>query len=124
MGARASRPSAAADPLTCSMTAYKPAPGLTAALAGDSLAVTWDGANGSELRVRFGIERGTPTIRELAVRHKGGAWATLAANVTPEFRVAELTGGGPDRGLRRTVEVPETDGLLGEVVPVQITAAW
>jgi len=88
--------SAAADPLTCTMTAYKPAPGLTAAPAGDALAVTWDGANGSELRVRFGLDRGTPTIRELAVRHKGGAWATLAANVTPEFRVVS--------GMRRMTQ--------------------
>ena len=88
--------SASADPLTCNMTAYKPAPGLTAALAGDALAVTWEGAGGSELRARFGIDRGTPTIRELAVRHKGGAWATLATNVTPEFRVVS--------GMRRMTQ--------------------
>ena len=30
---------------------------------------------------------GTPKIQELAIRRNGGTWATLAANVTPEFRV-------------------------------------
>src|SRR4029453_10570524 len=28
-----------------------------------------------------------PTIQDLAVRRKGGTWATLASNVKPEFRV-------------------------------------
>ena len=62
-------------------------PGLTAAVADQTLAVTWDGDNGAELRLRFGIDGGTPTIQDLAVRRKGGTWATLAGNVTPEFRV-------------------------------------
>ena len=78
---------ASADPLNCVLTAYKAMPGLTATVAGQALAVTWDGDEGAELRLRFGIEGGTPTIQELAVRRKGGAWATLAGNVTPEFRV-------------------------------------
>ena len=62
-------------------------PGLTATVADQTLSVIWDGDNGTELRLRFGIEAGTPTIQDLAVRRKGGAWATLATNVTPEFRV-------------------------------------
>ena len=78
---------ASADPLNCVLTAYKAMPGLTATVAGQALAVTWDGDEGAELRMRFGIEGGTPTIQDLAVRRKGGAWATLAANVRPEFRV-------------------------------------
>ena len=78
---------ASADPLNCVLTAYKAMPGLTATVAGQALAVTWEGDEGAELRLRFGIEGGTPTIQELAVRRKGGAWATLAGNVTPEFRV-------------------------------------
>ena len=35
----------------------------------------------------LGIDEGTPTIRELAIRRKGSAWTTLAANAQPEFRV-------------------------------------
>jgi hypothetical protein len=76
-----------ADPLTCNLTGYTAAPGLSAAVAGDALSVTWDGARAQELRLRFGIEGGTPTIRELAIRRKGAAWTILAANVAPEFRV-------------------------------------
>jgi hypothetical protein len=79
--------STSADPLACSLAGYTAAPGLSAAVAGDTLAVTWDGARGQELRMRFGIDRGTPTIRDLAIRRKGAAWAMLASNVTPEFRV-------------------------------------
>jgi hypothetical protein len=78
---------ASADPLNCSLTAYKAMPGLTAAVADQALSVIWDGDNGAELRLRFGIDGGTPTIQDLAVRRKGGTWATLAGNVKPEFRV-------------------------------------
>jgi hypothetical protein len=78
---------ASADPLACSLAGYKAGPGLTAAVSGETLAVTWDGAKNQELRLRFAIDGGTPTIRDLAIRRKGATWATLAANVTPEFRV-------------------------------------
>ena len=33
------------------------------------------------------LNNGTPTIRDLDVRKKGAAWATLATNVIPEYRV-------------------------------------
>ena len=37
----------------CDMTQYKAVSGLTAAIEQDALAVTWNGANGSELRARY-----------------------------------------------------------------------
>ncbi len=76
-----------ADPLQCDLSGYKSAAGLAAMMAGDALTVTWEGDKQQELRLRLGIEQGTPTIRELAVHRKGAAWAVLAANATPEFRV-------------------------------------
>jgi len=82
-----------ADPLNCSMTDYKAVPGLGAAVVGDILELTWDGGNNHEVRLRLTNTGGTPTIRELSVRRKGAGWATLASNVTPEFRVVS--------GLRR-----------------------
>jgi hypothetical protein len=94
---------ASADPLTCGLGAYKPAAGLTAAVADNTLAVTWDGESNSELRLRFGIEGGTPIVRELAVRKKGGPWSTLATNLTPEFRVVS--------GLRRATQ-QQTEPLV------------
>jgi hypothetical protein len=100
-----------ADPLNCNLTGYKAMPGLAAAVADDTLAVTWEGDNGSELRLRFGIESGTPTIRELAVRKKGGQWSTLASNVTPEFRVVS--------GIRRATQ-QQTQPL--ERLGVELTA--
>src|SRR6059036_2545684 len=60
----------AQDPLTCTFADYKGASGLTAKIANDALAVVWEGENGSELRMRLGLDRGTPTIQELAIRRK------------------------------------------------------
>ena len=89
-------PALSADPLTCNLTAYKALPGLTAAVSENTLAVTWDGEKNQEVRLRFAIENGTPTIRDIAVRAKGGQWATLASNVQPDYRVVS--------GLRRATD--------------------
>jgi hypothetical protein len=75
-----------ADPLNCDLTAYKAAPGLTAAVGDEALTLTWEGDRNQEVRLRLAISGGTPTIRELAVR-RNGQWATVASNVTPDFRV-------------------------------------
>ena len=73
-----------ADPLNCSLSQYKPMSGLTAVADAATLTLTWDGDRNQELRLRLGITEGTPTIQDLSVRRRGGAWASLAANVTPE----------------------------------------
>src|SRR5580658_8811873 len=78
---------AKADQLNCSLAEYRALPGLTASVAGDTLTVTWEGDGNQELRLRLGIEGGTPAIQELAARRKGEAWVTLAANAKPDFRV-------------------------------------
>ena len=78
---------AVADPLNCSLSQYKATSGLTAVADAATLTLTWDGDRNQELRLRLGITEGTPTIQDLSVRRRGGAWASLAANVTPEFRV-------------------------------------
>src|SRR6476620_3101933 len=79
---------AAGTPINCNLSGYQSAAGLNAAAGSDSLTVTWDGDRNQELRLRFVIDNGTPTISELAARKKGGGWGTLATNVTPEYRVA------------------------------------
>jgi hypothetical protein len=76
------------------MTGYRPLPGLVAVSEGGVLTVTWDGENGQVLRARFSIRDGTPTVRELAVRTKGGDWTTLGRDLVPEF--------GVTTGVRRT----------------------
>ena len=63
------------------------------------------------LRLRLTINAGTPTIRELAVRKKGGQWSTLATNVTPEFRVVS--------GLRRATQ-QQTEPLEGSASRSQL----
>ena len=80
-------PAVQAQSLNCDMSQYKAAPGQTAAVEQDALAVTWTGSNGSELRARYGITNGQPIVRELAVRKSGGQWAPLGQNLTPEFYV-------------------------------------
>jgi hypothetical protein len=80
-------PTLAAQSLNCDLSQYKAASGLTAAMESGALAVTWNGANGSELRVRYAIDNGQPIVRELAVRKSGGQWAPLGQNLVPEFYV-------------------------------------
>ena len=100
-----------ADPLTCDLTGYKAAAELTANLTNNALTVAWIGDRGQELRMRFAVVAGTPTIEELAVRKRGGAWSTLAANVTPDFRVIS--------GLRRmsNQQMAPLRGLGVELTP-------
>ncbi len=71
----------------CSLTGYKAAPGLSAAVAGDALSLTWDGDANQEVRMQLTVNSGTPTIKDLSVRRKGGTWASVASNATPEFTV-------------------------------------
>ena len=54
--------------LKCNLTQYKASTGLTTALEGDLLTVSWNGQGTSQLRARFAIDGGTPTIRDLSVR--------------------------------------------------------
>jgi hypothetical protein len=77
----------AGTPLTCNLTGYKAASGLTAAIEGDLLNVSWSGQGTSQLRARFAIDGGTPTIRDLSVRRGSGDWSTIGQNLTPEYRV-------------------------------------
>jgi len=86
-------PRAMADPLACSLTAYKSVPGLSATSANNTLTVTWDGDRGQSVRLLFALVNSTPTIKELAVRKGTGAWSVLATDAVPDFRVVS--------GLRR-----------------------
>ena len=99
------------DPLNCSLAGYKPQPGLTASVAGETLTILWDGNGNRQVRLRFGIDRGTPTIQELAVGRADGQWRTLATGVTPEFRVVS--------GIRRVTQ-QQTQPLEG--LGVKLTA--
>lgn len=78
---------AAADPLRCDLSKYKPAAGLTAAITDDVLVLTWRGDRGAELRARFAIDRAEPQIRELAVRKPSGSWTIVGENLKPEYHV-------------------------------------
>src|SRR5437588_87426 len=78
---------ASADPLACSLAAYKASPGMTATVDGTALTLTWDGEANGERSMRLAITNGTPTIQDVSVRKRGGAWATVASSLTPEFRV-------------------------------------
>ena len=100
-----------ADPMTCNVSAYKAAPGLTAAVADNQLTVTWAGDRSQELRLRLGIASATPTILDLSIRRGGAEWRSLVANVTPDFRVVS--------GLRRmsNQQMAPLRGLGVELTP-------
>ncbi len=106
-------PASAADTQSmCSMTGYKASSGMAASNGNNALTITWDGDQNQEVRLQMTIHDGTPTIQELAVRHKGAAWATLASNVTPEFTFAS--------GIRR-IDEETREGLaengIKEITP-------
>src|SRR4051812_8460725 len=72
---------------TVDMAGYRPMAGLVAVPEGASLALTWDGEKGQELHARFSVVDRTPTVKELGVRRKGGAWTELGRDLVPEFGV-------------------------------------
>ena len=78
---------ALADPLSCAMTGYKAADGLTAAMEGDALVVTWSGDPGQDGRLRFVVNGGAPMVQDLSLRAGGGAWTSVVSNVSPDFSV-------------------------------------
>ena len=88
--------SASAQALQCNVSGFTPAPGFAASVTTDTLTIMWDGDQGQEVRMRLGIVSGTPTVRDIAVRAKGGAWKIAGANMTPDYRVAA--------GFRRVTE--------------------
>jgi hypothetical protein len=107
----------AQDTLTCDLAGYRAQAGLTAAMAGDTLSLTWVGDRNQELRMQLVVRQGTPTIRDLAIRRSGGQWATVVSNATPEFGVVT--------GMRRVTNqqlqplkqlgVPITPELIEEI---------
>src|SRR5262249_29504800 len=78
---------AAATSMTCDVSHYKAAPGLTAVIEQDSLAVSWAGQNNTDVRARYAIDGGQPVVREIAIKRAGGSWTTLGRNLTPEYHV-------------------------------------
>jgi hypothetical protein len=79
---------------TCDMTGYHALPGLEASIHDGGLTVRWDGEKSHELLAKLAIVNGTPTVRELAARKKGGEWATVGRDLVPEFSITT--------GIRRT----------------------
>jgi hypothetical protein len=77
----------------CKTDGYKAAQGLAFIAEGEALVVTWAGDPGQEGRLRLAVRNGQPVIEDLSLRKTGGAWTSLAANVTPDFSVTT--------GLRR-----------------------
>jgi hypothetical protein len=69
--------------MSCALDAYKAQPGLAASQANDVLTLQWAGDRNQELRLRFVLVSGTPTIQELAIRKARGTWGVVAANVVP-----------------------------------------
>src|SRR5215475_13448585 len=80
---------AAASPsaIKCSLEQYKASPGLTAAPDQNGVVISWIGQGGAELRARYGLKGGQPTIRDLGIRKAGVMWTILGENLVPEYDV-------------------------------------
>jgi len=81
------RPLLTAQASGCDMTRYKAIDGMSATAETDGLTLNWVGEMGADLRMRLGVDNGKPIVRDLAIRRKGGQWATLGHNLSPEFDV-------------------------------------
>ena len=68
------------------------------------LTVSWNGQGTSQLRARFAIDGGTPTIRDLSVRRGGGEWAMLGQNLTPEYQVTTGSAAHVERPGERVLQ--------------------
>jgi hypothetical protein len=90
-------------PINCNLSKYNAQNGLNATVQNETLTVLWEGDKNSELRARFIISEGIPTIKELSIRLSGNKWQTVASNVTPEFRVVS--------GVRRVTQ-QQTEPLV------------
>src|SRR6187431_1504500 len=73
--------------LSCDLSQYKAGAGPSASVSGDLLSVTWHGDRNVELRVRFAIVEGQPSIHDLEIHSVGGTWLTLAGELKPEYHV-------------------------------------
>ena len=78
---------ASADPLNCDLAGYAAQDGLTASVEADVLTLGWTGDAGADLRMRLVIQNAQPMVRELAIRRRGGAWAVLGQDLSPEYHV-------------------------------------
>lgn len=87
---------ASAQSLSCDLSAYKAQDGLKADLRGGSLELAWQGERQDQLRARFAIRNGQPTVEELAARQSNGKWIVLGTALTPEFEITS--------GVRRLSE--------------------
>src|SRR3954468_23511099 len=82
---------ASADPLACTLSGYKAAPGLTAAVADNVLTLTWDGDRAQEVRLRLGIDGGRAAGRGMG----GGAASTAARRPFVNWRSVVKAARGP-----------------------------
>ncbi len=76
------------DPL-CDFTDYSAGDGLTAEQVGGDVLVEWRGSAANRLRAVFGVDRGQPVIRRLAILAGAGRWVVLLRGARPEFHVVE-----------------------------------
>jgi hypothetical protein len=76
-----------AQTLSCSMQDYKSTEGVKAVATNGGVELSWQGERGQELRARFTLRDGQPSIEELAARKAAGAWIVLGKNLKPEFDV-------------------------------------
>lgn len=95
--------------LNFDLTSYKAQSGLTATTEDGMLTVDWAGDRNNKLRVKFIIDMGVPTIKELAMRRPDGGWTIFANDLTPEFRVVS--------GIRRVTQ-QQTEPLQELGVPL------
>ena len=79
----------AGQALTCDLSGFSPAPGLSANISGGRLTMAWDGAGTQRLSLALTVVDGAPMIDELAIRSDEHPRTIVASNAAFEFKIVE-----------------------------------
>ena len=79
----------ASQTLTCDLSDFSPAPGLSATMSGSLLTLDWQGSDDERLSLTLTVADGTPLIEELAIRSEDTPRTVIASQAQFEFKIVE-----------------------------------
>jgi hypothetical protein len=84
------------DPIIYDLEDYSAQNDLQATVENNLLTLQWAGDPGNDIRLKFAVRQGIPTIVEMAIHRVEKGWTVFARNLVPEYRVVS--------GLRRLTQ--------------------
>lgn len=81
--------SLAGQALTCDLSGYTAASGLSATMSGGLLTLDWQGAGTERLSLSLAVRAGTPRVDELAISSSSTPRTVIASDAAFEFKIVE-----------------------------------